>query len=247
MIRVDIHDRVARIRLDRPERLNAISPQMLRDLTAVCGDIAGDASLRVVAIEGSGESFSAGADLPEFASELRTTPHETADIGRVATEALAALPQITVALIKGHCVGGGVVLAAACDLRICAGDTRFVIPELELGIPLAWGGMAHLIRLVGETVATDLVLSCRPFDADDALRVGFVSRVVTSGSLDTEASRLIETIAQRSHLTLLATKRQLRAIRRGTYDPADDASTLLECFNDPDAAGMRDASIDRLR
>lgn len=246
MIRVDKHERFARIRLDRPDRLNAISPQMLRDLTIVCEDLAGDTSVRVVGLEGSGESFSAGADLPEFASELRTTPQETADLGRVAAEALSNLPQITIAVIRGHCVGGGVVLAAACDLRICADDTRFVIPELELGIPLAWGGMDRLVRLVGETVAADLVLSCRAFDADEALRVGFVSRAVPAAHLAREAARLIETVAGRVQLPLRTTKRQLRAIRSGTFDAAEDADALLESLEDPAATAMLDASIDRL-
>ena len=85
------------------------------------------------------------------------------DLGRRAAEALAAIPQITIAAIKGYCIGGALVLSAACDLRIAADDSRFSIPELDAGIPLSWGGMAHVVRLLGESLANDLVLTCRRF------------------------------------------------------------------------------------
>jgi enoyl-CoA hydratase/carnithine racemase len=247
MIRLSKEDGIARIRLDRPERLNAISPQMLRDLVDVCEDIASDSTIRVVTLVGEGGSFSAGADLPTFAADLAASPQETADLGRVAVDVLARLPQITVAVIRGHCVGGGIVLAAACDLRICAEDSRFAIPELDVGIPLAWGGMGHLVRLVGETLAADLVLSCRPFDAEEALRAGFVSRVVVDQDLESEAARLVDSIAGRPSTLLRLTKRQLRAIGAGTFDPATDAEALLECLDDPETAALLTATIDRLR
>ncbi len=237
---------VARIGLNRPDNLNALSPLLLRDLVAVCDDLSHDDSVRVITLEGVGETFSAGADLPLFEAELRSSPAKAADLGRVATEALAALPQITVAVIRGHCVGGALVLAAACDLRISSDDSRFWIPELEAGIPLAWGGMAHLVRLVGATAAADLVLSCRPFSADDALRVGFVSRVVAAGDLESEATDLIETVAGRARLPLRVTKKQLQAIRNGTFDPRDDADALLQSVADPEAGALLRSYADRL-
>jgi enoyl-CoA hydratase/carnithine racemase len=139
-----------------------------------------------------------------------------------------------------------VVLAAVCDLRISSDDSRYWIPELEAGIPLAWGGMAHLVRLVGETLAADLVVSCRPFSAEDALRAGFVSRVVAAGDLEREATDLIETIAGKARLPLRVTKRQLQAIRNGTYDPRGDAAALLESLSDREAGDLLRAYVDRL-
>jgi len=236
----------ARIRLNRPDNLNALSPQLLRDLIEVCSALSHDDSVRVVALEGVGGTFSAGADLPKFVAELSSSPTDAADLGRIATEAVADLPQITVAVIRGHCVGGAVVLAAACDLRISSADSRYWIPELEAGIPLAWGGMAHLVRLVGETLAADLVLSCRPFTAEDALRAGFVSRVVAADDLESEANDLIETIAGKARLPLRVIKRQLQAIRNGTYDPRGDADALLQSVSDPEAGNLLRAYVDRL-
>lgn len=247
MIDVTKTDGVARLRLNRPERLNALSPALLRDLISICETLTADDSVRVVTVEGAGDHFSAGADLPEFGDELAAAPGPTADLGRVATEAVARLPQITVATIRGHCVGGAVVLASVCDVRVCSETSRFRIPELEAGIPLAWGGMAHLVRLVGETLAADLVLSCRVFGADEALRAGFVSRVVPDGALDREAAALAGTIASRARLPLVATKRQLRALRAGTFDAADDAEALLASLSDPEAGSSLDAYTDRLR
>ena len=174
------------------------------------------------------------------------SPAETADLGRIAAEAVAALPQITLAVIRGYCVGGAVVLAAACDLRIATDDSRFWIPELEAGIPLAWGGMAQLVRLVGETRAVDLVLSCRRFTAEEAHRFGYVSRVFSAADLETEAANLIETIAGRARLPLRITKDQLRALRSATYDAKRDADALLQAVADPEAGPLLRSYTDRL-
>ncbi len=246
-IEVKKADGLARICLNRPERLNALSPELLRDLISACDALAPESSIRVVVVEGTGLNFSAGADLPEFSAELLAFPVPTADLGRVATEAVAALPQITMAIIRGHCVGGAVVLAAACDLRVCSDDSQFSIPELDLGIPLAWGGMARLVYLVGETVAADLVLSCRGFGAEEALRNGFVSRVFADEDLDREANALAMSIASRARVPLSATKQQLQAIRAGTFDATRDAAVLLESLADPEARESLSASTDRLR
>ena len=133
-----VEEGIARVVFDRPNVLNALSPSLLNDLIETCADLGRDHSVRIVVLEGAGSCFSAGADLPAFLS-LLTGPdaRDTADLGRRATNAIAGLPQITVAGIRGHCVGGGLVLAGACDVRIAADDTRFVIPELDAGIPLA--------------------------------------------------------------------------------------------------------------
>ncbi len=238
---------VVRIILNRPERMNALSPILLRDLIGTTDELKADKSVRVVVVQGAGESFSAGADLPEFASELASTPEAASDLGRLAMEAVAELPQISVAIIHGHCVGGAAVLAAVCDLRVCAADSRFWIPELEAGIPLAWGGINHLVRLIGETRAADLVLTCRPFGADEALRAGFVSRVLDVEGFWQEADGVVASIASKASHPLLVTKRQLQAIRSGRFESTLDAAALLESFSDPEAGQVIRLYTDRLR
>jgi enoyl-CoA hydratase/carnithine racemase len=235
-LKVSIDDGVARILFDRPNVLNALSPSLLNALIETCGDLSRDDSTRVVLLEGAGRCFSAGADLPAFLPLLaEPNPQATADLGRRATHAIAALPQITVAGIRGHCVGGGLVLAGACDIRIAADDARFSIPELDAGIPLGWGGIQHLVRLVGESLAADLVLSCRPFGPDEALRASLISRIVPAKLLSDELATLAAAIARKPLSVLRVTKRQLIAIRNGTFDACEDAHALLSTLNDPEA------------
>jgi enoyl-CoA hydratase/carnithine racemase len=235
-LKVSSEEGIARVVFDRPSALNALTPSTLGGLIDACADLATNDSVRVVAFKGAGSCFSAGADLPAFLPLLAGAgAADTADLGRRATIAIAELPQITVAGIRSHCVGGGLVLAGACDIRIAAEDTRFAIPELDAGIPLGWGGLEHLIRLVGETLAADLVLSCRPFGADEALRGGLISRVVPADQLEEELATLVRAIARKPLSVLRATKKQLIAIRGGTFDAREDAAVLLSALKDPEA------------
>ncbi len=234
-IKVTIEDKIAHVKLDRPAVFNALSPDLLRELIDTCDQLATTDACRVIVLEGAGKHFSAGADLPGFVQDLASDPHATADLGRRATEAIGALPQITIAAIHGYCVGGALVLAAACDIRLVADDSSFFIPELDAGIPLAWGGMAHLVRLVGESLAADLVLSCRRFDAVDALQSGFSSRTVASADLRAETEKLAQSIAQKAKIVLRTTKQQLNSIRNGSFDASADAQAMLAALDDPEA------------
>lgn len=235
-IEVSTRGSVARFAFNRPKVLNALSPGMLETLIDLCAETAADGTIQVVQLVGEGASFSAGADLPAFLERLHgADAQEVADLGRRATEALAELPQITIAAVQGHCVGGGLVLAGACDVRIAADDARFLIPELDAGIPLGWGGMARVVRLVGETLAADLVLSCRPVDAEEAMHAGLVSRVVSADRLRDEVLALTEALVDKPPVVLRATKRQLLAIRAGTFDAREDANALLSALRDPEA------------
>ena len=236
---------VAWLVYNRPSVLNALTPALLSDLIDTCSELARNDSLKVVAFKGAGGSFSAGADLPAFLERLQgSAPRETADLGRLATNAVAALPQVTVAAVRGHCVGGGLVLAGACDVRIGADDARFMIPELDAGIPLAWGGMEHLIRLVGETLAADLVLSCRPFGAEEALRGGLISRVVPLDRFEAELDELVAAVARKPLSVLRVTKQQLLAVRGNRFDARNDADALLGSLADPDAVKLGQAYVE---
>jgi len=234
-LEVEVQGRVAQLTLNRPSARNALSPALLRALIDACGSLRGEEEVRAVVLRGAAGTFSAGADLVGFMTELGSSdPEAVADLGRRAAEALAALPQITVAAIEGHCVGGGLVLAGACDLRWAAPGSSFCIPELELGIPLAWGGLARLVDLLGETVAADLVITCRRFDVGEAVRVGLVSAVL-DGALEETLEARVAAVASRPRGALRTTKRQLAAIRAGRFDPTADAAALLDALNDPES------------
>ncbi len=224
---------VARLILNGPEMRNALSPEVLRSVIAACEALGNEDEVRVVVLRGAGGTFSAGANLPTFMAELGGKAEETCDLGRRAAQALAELPQITIAAIEGHCVGGGVVLAAACDVRECTAGAVFCVPELEIGIPLTWGATERLVQLLGETAAIDLILTGRRIDAPEAARLGLVTRVV-EGAMDDALAALVDVIAVRPRGALRTTKRQLMAIRAGRFDASTDADALVTALADPE-------------
>jgi enoyl-CoA hydratase/carnithine racemase len=152
-------------------------------------------------------------------------------------DAIERMTAVTIGKLHGHCVGGGLVLAAACDLRIAATDTRFAIPEVDLGIPLAWGGIPRLVREIGPALTKELVMSCRTFDAAEARSAGFLNRVVAAGELDAAVEELAAQLAQKPKLALLSTKRHTNAVTEqmvGTARSWSDADGLLAGLRDPE-------------
>jgi enoyl-CoA hydratase/carnithine racemase len=237
-INLTITGGIARLQLSRPEVFNALSPNLLNELIETCDKLSKDEAANVVVLEGSGKHFCAGADLPQFTQRMESDPLGTADLGRRAAEAIATMPQITIAAIRGYCIGGALVLSAASDMRIAADNSRFSIPELDAGIPLSWGGMAQVVRLLGETMANDLVLTCRPFDADDALRAGFISRIIPASDFAEEVTALAESIAAKPRIVLRQTKRKLTDLRAGTFDARDDAAEMIAAMAEAKSIGQ---------
>ncbi len=240
---------VAHLVLDRPERLNALSAQLLRDVVSACRWFDDESALKVVVVRGEGRAFSAGFDLDDFTS-MDGSSRDTADLGRLAAEALAGTRALTVAAVHGHCVGGGIVLAAACDLRLAADDVRFSIPEVDLGIPLAWGGIPRLVRELGPAITKELVLTCRPFDATEAHALRFVNRVVPAAELVAGATELATELASKPRFSLRATKTQVDAVMdeiAGTARNANDADTLVAALRDPESRTTSRNYLARIR
>jgi enoyl-CoA hydratase/carnithine racemase len=148
-LEVGVEGSIGRLRLNRPEKLNPLGADALRELAAAARWFDAQAGVKVVVVRGAGRAFSAGADLASFSGAAQGSPREAADLGREMADALEEMRALTIAAIHGWCVGGALVLAAACDLRVAADDARFSIPEVDLGIPLAWGGIPRLVREIG--------------------------------------------------------------------------------------------------
>jgi enoyl-CoA hydratase/carnithine racemase len=249
MIGMEIDGAVATVTLRRPGVLNALSAELLEELTEACAILEGRDEVRVVILRGEGRAFSAGADLSMVGALGDGGPRarEVAASGDVAATALEALPQVTVAAIHGHCVGGAVILAAACDLRVAAADTTFCIPEVDLGIPLAWGGIPRLLREVPPAVARDLVLTCREFGADEALAFGLVSRVVPADRLDGEVTALARDMAAKARLPVRATLDAIAShLGVGAPHGWSDADTLLSAIADPESRAAGQAYVARV-
>jgi enoyl-CoA hydratase/carnithine racemase len=228
------------ITLNRPAKLNPLSTTTLNELVSAARYLDTLAEVKVVVVSGNGRAFSAGADLASFtaAESSAAVARDAADAGRRMAEAIEAMRTVTIAKIHGHCVGGGVVLACACDLRIAADDTRFSIPEVDLGIPLAWGGIPRLVREIGPARTKELVMTCRPFDAAEAVAAGFLNRVVPASDLAAAVDELAGQLAGKSALTLTATKRHTNAVTEsmvGTVRAWNDADSLVTALRDPES------------
>ncbi|MGO8905774.1 MAG: enoyl-CoA hydratase/isomerase family protein [Solirubrobacteraceae bacterium] len=239
------------VTLNRPDKLNPLSNETLRELAEAARWLDEQPGVKVVIVSGSGRAFSSGADVSVFAGADPgvSARREAADAGRLMAEAIESMRAVTVARIHGHCVGGGLVLAAACDLRVAADTTRFSIPEVDLGIPLAWGGIPRLVREIGPAMTKELVLTCRPFTAAEARELGFVNRVVGEGHLEQAVDELVGQLERKSSLTLEATKLAVNAASRAMVSTAgawSDADTLLSALSDPESRRAAQEYLARL-
>ena len=241
---VEVEGRVGRVTMNRPEKLNALSRQLMSEIVQLGAWLKLREDIRVIIFSGAGRSFCAGFDLNDFSSASDgESPRQAADLGRLATNALTDVPQITIAAVHGHCVGGGVVLVAACDLRVATTDTTFIIPEVDLGIPLAWGGIPRLVREIGPALTKELVLTCRPFGASEAKAIGFINQVVATSDLETTVTELAASLASKTLYSLHSTKQQINAVMEeiaGTGRSAGDADMLVYAMRDPESREATD-------
>ena len=238
---VSVDDTIGRIQLNRPAQLNPLSTACLRELVEAADWFDARDEVRVVIVHGAGRAFSAGADLASFDDPAGTLPRDAADAGREMAEAIEAMQAVTIAAVHGHCVGGGVVLAAACDLRIAAESTRFSIPEVDLGIPLAWGGIQRLVREIGPAATRELVLTCRPFSAAEAKALGMLNTIAADGEHLVEAQTLAENLAAKSRLTLRATLKAVDAAAEALVSTGtawSDADALINAMHDPESRAV---------
>lgn len=190
--------RLARLTLARPERLNAMGALMLRELAQAARWFDEQREVRVVIVRGEGRCFTAGADLhdPPLLEGMPGSGNswihrrEVGQYGLRMADAVEQMRAVTIAQVHGYAVGGGVVLMAACDLRVVAEDTVMFIPEIDIGIPLAWGAIPRLVREIGPALTKELVITCRRFTAAEAKQFGFVNRVVSAGEVASHAEAL---------------------------------------------------------
>ncbi len=209
---------VTRVWLNRPERLNALNTTALEELHDTFATLQARHETRVVILGGRGRAFCAGADRKDpparFARGAAAGSHErrwASHVGRRAMEAIERLEVITIARLHGHVVGGGLVLALACDLRVAAASTSFHIPEVDLGVPLTWGAVPRLAREIGPARAKELILLCDRFDGQAAAGFGLINRVVPDERLDVVVDEWAERLAAKPDWALHMTKNQFQA------------------------------------
>jgi enoyl-CoA hydratase len=194
-VRVEVEGGVGTIRLDRPP-MNALNAQVQGELHAAATEVSGRADVRAVVIYGGQKVFAAGADIKEMATVDYPTMLARAVPLQAAFDALARIPKPVVAAVTGYALGGGCELALTADFRVCGDNSKLGQPEILLGVIPGAGGTQRLTRLIGPARAKDLVFSGRFVDAEEALRIGLVDRVVApddvySAAVET-ASRYVE-------------------------------------------------------
>lgn len=198
-VRVAREGAIATVTLNAPEKLNALDLATWTRLGETIVALSADDALRCVVIRGAGDkAFAAGADISEFA-----TVRKNAKVSKVYGERVAATMQAvmdcrhpTLALIRGACVGGGLEVAACCDIRICGQSSRFGVPIKRLGLVMAYGELSKLVALVGRSVALEILLEGRVFDAAEAKEKGLVTRVVADDRVEAEAYAAARRIAE---------------------------------------------------
>jgi enoyl-CoA hydratase/carnithine racemase len=236
-IRSETRDGVATVTLNRPNVHNAMNETMRRELVDVFDTIATSDDVRCVIVTGAGErAFSAGADIREFVESGSPTRFREARRRLDFRQAMDRCWQPIIAAIRGHCFGGGLEMALACDIRIASEDSRLGLTEVDLAIIPGGGGTQRLPRLIGRGKALELILTAARIPASEALAMGIVERVVPPDRLHTEAQALARSIADKAPVALRYAK---EAVVKGLELPlADglrlegDLSTLLRTTDD---------------
>ena len=228
---------IATLVLNRPDKLNALTKPMWRQLGASVAALAADDAVRCIVLRGAGDkAFSPGNDISEFETE-RSNPAQAKEYGKLMHTALGALRDCrtpTVAAIQGICVGGGMEIAALCDLRICGRGSRFGAPIKNLGLVMAYPEIGALISLVGRTVALEILLEGRIFGADEAKEKGIVTRIVDDSAVIDEAYAAARRVAEGAPLAARWHKKFAKRLADPRPLTEAELAEGYECFGTED-------------
>jgi len=215
---VSVNGPVATLTLNRPDKRNAVRMSMWAAINAHVTALTEDPEVRILVVKGAGDHFCAGADI----SELTNGPGgEYARVNWNAEEALANFPGPTIAMIRGNCVGGGVSIATACDIRIASTDSIFGITPAKLGIVYPTNALERAVRLLGASATKHFMYSGELIDAQRALRIGLIDELLEPDALEDRVMQFVETLVERSALTQVASKAMIdEVVRDGRVKPA---------------------------
>lgn len=230
---------IGRITFSNPAKFNAVTHAMWDALPALLRAHDADPDVRVIVIDGAGDkAFIAGADISQFGDQ-RTDDDSQAAYNRAVDAAYRAPTECSkpvIAKIQGVCMGGGLGLAAACDLRFCRDDARFRMPAARLGLGYGLGGVQRMLKVFGLQNTMDIFFSARVFGAVEAQRMGFVSQVWGADKFDQEVEAWCQEVAQNAPLTLHALKRTVNALLQDPHDRdlAEVDVAIQACFSSND-------------
>lgn len=210
---------ISKVTLNRPHRLNAITPEMIDDLSEIFERFEDDKETRCVILTGAGDrAFSAGADVTAFTGITPSTAVDASLQGHELTSKIERLSKPVIAALNGYAFGGGLELALACDFRIASENAEMGQTEIRLGLIPGWGGTQRLARFVGFGKAKELIMTGERIKADVALRIGLVNKVVSPDKLSEEADAMARSLAEGPPIALKLAKYMLNF---GTQAPLD--------------------------
>jgi len=227
---------VATISFNRPEKLNALSPEVLAEFSQAVEEVRGNPAIRVLLLTGQGRAFIAGADIKHFLELDPLEARQLAVRGQDLLLKLEGMPIPVIACVHGFALGGGCEIALACDFIYAAAKTKFGQPEINLGFNPCWGGTQRLARIVGKSLAKELCLTGRFLDAEEALALGLVARIFPEATFLEECRDAALALAAKSRLALESVKRVIDwgvdvDLKTGC---ALEAETFALCFTSPD-------------
>jgi enoyl-CoA hydratase/carnithine racemase len=235
---------------NNPAKHNAVSFEMWQAAEAILDAFAKDPEVRVVVVTGAGEkSFVSGADISKFDDERAR--EEAVQRYNAQTEAiydgLHGFPKPTIAMIRGYCIGGGLGLAVACDIRICSESSKFALPAAKLGLGYGFNPLKRLCDVVGPAFAKEIFFTARQFTAEEARSMGLVNRVVPETELETFVKGYADTIAMNAPLTIGTAKFVFRQLFNDPSDRDLDecARRVKDCFASEDYAEGRRAFMEK--
>ena len=242
-VRYEIQDRIARLTIDRPEKLNALDRLTMEAIDAAVARARDDDAVGVLLVRGAGEkAFVAGADINELSGQSPVAGTAYARAGQAVLGRLETLGKPSIAVIKGYALGGGLELALACTLRVASDTARLGQPETALGIIPGYGATQRLARLVGRGQALEMILTGDPIDAAEAHRIGLVNRVAPLAETDAAAETLAASILKRGPVAL---RYAMQAVHEGLQMTLDEGLSLeaalfgLTCSSDDMKEGTR--------
>jgi len=230
-------DEICTVKINRPEKLNAMNMDAAKELTEVFENLGKDDSVKVIILTGEGDkAFSAGADIEYMSKISADESEEYAKLGQLVTGTVENVKQPTIAAINGFALGGGCELAMSCDIRIAANTAKLGQPEVTIGIPPGWGGTQRLMRIVGIAKAKEMVFTGKMIKAEEAREIGLVNQVVELSTLMDETMKMAKTIAGNSSIAVRMSKVAMNKGRNADLDTGLGIELLAwrNCFTNPD-------------
>lgn len=234
--------------IDNLPRRNALSPEMWQALGEALAQFEADDTVRCIVLTGAGDrAFASGSDISRF-EESRTTPEQVSEHrarNQRVHDMLRHMDKPSIAMIRGHCIGGGLAIALSCDLRICADDANFAVPAAKLGVGYELDGVRKLTHIVGPAFAKEIFFTGRRFDATEAQGMGLVNRVVPAEMLEARVRDIANGIVANAPLTIRASKHIIAESLKGQPDEARCDSLYQDCFRSEDYLEGRAAFLEK--